>query len=73
MDKSVNIVLGNSLGDALSAVDVDILEREVPVQCQLPSSRPVCCRNSLGRVVPANQVENDVRVPHTLLNRLGVV
>ena len=38
MDKSVNVVLGNSLGDALGAIHVDVGVGEVPIYGQMDRS-----------------------------------
>jgi hypothetical protein len=53
---------------------VDVGEGEVP-RCVspapvIPSTTPL---NSLGRVVPADQIVDDVGMPDALLNGLGVV
>lgn len=34
VDETVNIIFGNRLGDALSALDMNIFKREIPVTCQ---------------------------------------
>lgn len=74
MDEPVNVILGDSLSNPHGTLDMHVLQGEVP--------RPVSYRpkgsnlpglGSLGRVVAANQVVDDVRVPDALLNRLGVV
>lgn len=46
VDITINVILGNSLGDALGSFDVHVLQRKV-----------------LGRIVSANQVVHNVRVP----------
>ena len=35
VDETVNIIFGNSFGDALSALDMNIFKRKVPFICQL--------------------------------------
>lgn len=71
MDEPVDIVLGDGLGDALGALDMHIGEGEVPGRSARPYLYPPPC-NSLGRIVPANQVVHDIRMPDALLDRLGV-
>lgn len=78
MDEAVDIVLGDSFGDALSTLDVDVLEREVPETqvntCPSPSPPLLfpASPNSLGRIIATDQVVDDIRVSDALLDGLGV-
>jgi hypothetical protein len=74
VDEAVHVVLGDSLGDALSTVNVHVGVGEVPrlpVNCLL--QLPVYCKlHALGRVLATSQVVDDIGVTDTLLDRLGV-
>lgn len=76
MDEAVNIIFGDSFGDALSTLDMDVLEREVPgTQVNTRASPPQLFPvnpDSLGRVVATDQVVDDIGVSDALLDGLGV-
>lgn len=72
MNETVNVVLGNSVGDALDTIDVDILVGEVPGRVSgYPASRSTK-PSSLGGVLTADKVVDNIGVTHALLNGLGV-
>lgn len=76
VDVPVDIILGDRLGDPFGALDMDVLQGEVPGPVSswpIPPSQARPRADSLGGVVPADQVVDDVRVPDALLDRLGVV
>lgn len=74
MDEAVHVVLGDSLGDALSTVNVHVGIGEVPrLPGQLLFQLPIHGKlHALGRVLATSQVVDDIGVTDTLLDRLGV-
>ena len=75
MDEAIHVVLGDSLSNPLSAFDMDILEREVPSNFvslrSFPPHQPQF-PDSLGGIVPPDQVIHHIRVSDTGLDRLRV-
>lgn len=71
MNVTVNIILGYSFNDTACALDVDVIESEVPFSMlsEVPSKIPT---DSLRLVVASDQVVNHVGMPHALFNGLGV-
>ena len=73
MNIPVDIILGNGLNDPLGALDVHIREGVVPNPVSRWPSAHAPTPDSLGGIVAADQVVDNVRVPDALLDRLGVV
>jgi hypothetical protein len=72
VDEAVNVVFGNRLGNPLAALDVHVGEREVPGPVS-PAFPLVLTRSgSLGGIVAADKVIDDIGMPDALLDRLGV-
>lgn len=72
MDEAVDVVLGNSIGNALNTVNVDILVREVPRIINNHTSMHSTHFYSLGRILTTDKVVNDIGVTNALLDGLGV-
>lgn len=73
MDKSVNVVLGNSLDDTLNTVDVDIGVGEVPDHGQRTSPTfDILLLHSLGGVLTAHKVVDNIGVTDAFFDRLSV-
>lgn len=66
MNESVNVVLGNSLGNSLSTIDMNVGVGEVPETISFPSSNILLLfdtssfYNSLGGILATDKVVNDV-------------
>jgi hypothetical protein len=72
VDEAVDIVLGNSIGDTLDTVDVDILVGEVPGIVRNHLFMYITRYNSLGGILTTDKVVDNIGVTNALLNGLGV-
>lgn len=72
VDEAVDIVLGNSIGNTLDTVDVDILVGEVPNIVRNHLFIYTTHFNSLGGILATDKVVDNIGVTNALLNGLGV-
>ena len=70
MHESVDVVLRYGISDPLRPGDMDVFEIEVPknIQSARSSNTTMTAYSVLGRVVAANEVVDNVGVPHALLD-----
>lgn len=72
MDEAVDIVLGNSIGNTLDTVDVNVLVGEVPGIVRNHLFMYITHYNSLGGILATDKVVDNIGVTNALLNGLGV-
>jgi hypothetical protein len=72
VDEAVDIVLGNSIGNTLDTVDVDILVGEVPGVVRNHIFIYITHCNSLGGILATDKVVDNIGVTNALLDGLGV-
>lgn len=72
MDEAVDIVLGNSIGNTLDTVDVDVLVGEVPGIVRNRLFIYITHYNSLGGILATDKVVDNIGVTNALFNGLGV-
>lgn len=72
MDESVDIVLGDGLGDALGTVNVDVGVGEISMLVNGQSTVVQYHSHSLSGVLATDKVVDDIGVTDALFNRLGV-
>jgi hypothetical protein len=69
VDEAVNIILGNGLGNPLGTFNMYVFEREVPSSVSPAGLAQLADHlNSLRRIVSADQVVHDVRMPDALFD-----
>lgn len=71
MNIAINVVLGHGFGNALGSFNVDVLEGEVPNQCQ-KATLGSAATGSLGGIIPSDQVVHNVGVTDALLDGCGI-
>lgn len=73
MNKSVNVILGDSLRNSFCAFDMDVLKIKVPKRNWLTGYMMAICGSCLlCWIASADEIVDDVGMSNTLLKRLSI-